>query len=462
LSLTDFFINNREKTSLLENEIENFQTKIKKVDEFRLFEKINYLNNHFNSFFYFGKPSLNYSLLAIDKLLTLPVNGKDYLEKSGNIFSSFKTQLMSVIKENEIDVPLFIGSAKFCDCDADNLWGDFNNADWFIPKYLLLEESNNYYEIRNFIDETERDFKNTDLIYSEALKELYYHTESDQNEIKSKIVSVITQPESVWKEQVNSALEKINQNLVKKIVLSRKTEFKLDSNPDLIFIVKILSEKYPDCYIYLYKSGESIFFGASPEKLFKVSKGVLETDALAGSIQRVENPEEYKMYERELLSSKKNIAEQQTVVDFIIYAIRKYSENIHYNIKPIIKKLPNIQHLWTKIIAELNDSENIFDILNNIHPTPAIGGFPKKESIDFIKQIETHSRGLFTGIIGWFNFNGSAEFAVGIRSALLKDKTVYAFAGCGIVEGSDPQLELEETNLKLKPILSLFEYENKS
>ena len=106
-----------------------------------------------------------------------------------------------------------------------------------------------------------------------------------------------------------------------------------------------------------------------------------------------------------------------------------------------------------------NGNYSIFELLKEIHPTPAICGVPWNNALQFIKELEDHSRGFFAGVIGWFNFESEAEFAVAIRSALIKNKELYAFAGCGIVKGSDPIDEFEETKLKLNAILSILNHE---
>ena len=98
----------------------------------------------------------------------------------------------------------------------------------------------------------------------------------------------------------------------------------------------------------------------------------------------------------------------------------------------------------------------VLDLLMKLHPTPAICGDPWKIAKDFILEMESHDRGLYSGNIGWFNFQGSGEFAVGIRTALFLEEKLYAYAGCGIVEGSEAKAEYDESEIKLKPILSLF------
>ena len=123
---------------------------------------------------------------------------------------------------------------------------------------------------------------------------------------------------------------------------------------------------------------------------------------------------------------------------------------------PVVKKLPNIQHLQTSVTGILKSKDDIFKIVSSLFPTPAVCGIPKDQSLKMIEKTEAFDRGLFSGIIGWFNADNYGEFFVTIRSALVKGNKLYAYAGCGIVDGSDAKEEFEETQLKLKPILSLF------
>ena len=99
----------------------------------------------------------------------------------------------------------------------------------------------------------------------------------------------------------------------------------------------------------------------------------------------------------------------------------------------------------------------MFKIISSLFPTPAVCGIPKDLSLKMIEKSEDFDRGLFSGAVGWFNADNYGEFFVTIRSALIKEDKLYAYAGCGIVEGSDPKEEYEESILKLKPILSLFD-----
>ena len=126
----------------------------------------------------------------------------------------------------------------------------------------------------------------------------------------------------------------------------------------------------------------------------------------------------------------------------------------------MVKKFSNIQHLQTILRGKLKAESNIFDIILSLFPTPAVCGMPKLKALEIINELEDFDRGLFTGLIGWFNCKGYGEFNVTLRCGLINQDNLYVFAGCGIVENSDPIEEYEEINLKLKPILSLFENAN--
>ncbi|MDZ7682556.1 MAG: chorismate-binding protein [Fodinibius sp.] len=127
--------------------------------------------------------------------------------------------------------------------------------------------------------------------------------------------------------------------------------------------------------------------------------------------------------------------------------------------RPEVKKLSNVQHLYTPIRVQLKEQVTMLDVIEQLHPTPAVGGYPWGDAAHHIDELEQFDRGWYAGPVGWFNVNGDGEFAVGIRSGLFTKNKAHFFAGCGIVADSDPQSEWEETNLKLKPMLSALQYD---
>jgi menaquinone-specific isochorismate synthase len=194
----------------------------------------------------------------------------------------------------------------------------------------------------------------------------------------------------------------------------------------------------------------------------KVTDTIAEVESVAGSAPRGDKSESDNELEKYLRSSEKNHKEHLFVSDFISDILIKYSNDVRIIEEKQIRKLDNIQHLITKISAVLNTKENIFELIDSMFPTPAVCGVPKVEVIELIRTLEKHDRGLYSGLVGVFDFEGNCELAVSIRSALVKGNRVTAFAGAGLLKNSNPEEEFLETNLKLNTILSLFENENKN
>ncbi|MGE5680129.1 MAG: isochorismate synthase [Bacillota bacterium] len=365
---------------------------------------------------------------------------------------------------NEVKFPLFVGGMKFSSENEKEIWDNYPDSNWFIPHFMITRQAGEIKILYNFLispssskEKLERDFE---YKLAQVIK---LTAKPEQPAIRPSVILRAgngSKDKKKWMESVKKAIEIIESDKVKKVVLSRKVELELNREPDLTSIIKDFRQKYPGCYLFMFHSGKSTFFGASPEKLIKLDNGWIEADALAGSAPRGQNDAEDKELEEKLLNSEKDNNEHNAVKEYLVKLFSSISDEVHYEQSPRIKKIKNIQHLWTPIKAKLKPMQKIFSILENLHPTPAVCGVPKSEAMHIIKRLEEYPRGLYAGILGWFNFNGEGEFTVSIRSALIKGKKLYIFAGGGIVEGSDPANEFKETELKLNPILSLFESEN--
>lgn len=412
------------------------------------------------TFFFGQKPVDSQSVVAVDSLLSFNEYGENRTELSQSQIEKWKNIYKNNLQEIDLEyIPLFFGGMKFSpEGNSDNsIWSDYSDSDWFIPKLLFINVKEEFYAVFNFVyknnvPELIHEFDSRMLMVESFQRDVPH---SDKEVVQNTNMYDVSE-RTEWIKKVNAALEEIADGDYSKIVLSRRVELTLSKEPNIFNKLVQLSEDYPKCYVFAYRKNESVFFGASPEKLARIKDGWVEADALAGSTQRGETEDEDERLADELLLSKKNLSEQNAVVNFITKSFSGFAEEIIYDEKPIIRKLSNIQHLWTPIKAKLKSAHTIFSILKEIHPTPAICGVPWSGALDFIKTTEGYNRGLYAGIIGWFNFDEQGEFAVSIRSGLLKENKLFAFAGCGIVEGSDPETEFEETELKLKPILSLF------
>jgi salicylate biosynthesis isochorismate synthase len=181
---------------------------------------------------------------------------------------------------------------------------------------------------------------------------------------------------------------------------------------------------------------------------------VAVTAALAGSTPRGATPDEDARLGQALLDDPKERAEHDYVVQAIREGLIDVSSRLVADAEPRLRRLANVQHLWTPVRAEVGRDTSVLDIVARLHPTPAVGGFPRPAAMTLIREREQLDRGWYAGPIGWLNRAGEGEFVVGLRSALLRERTATLFAGCGIVAGSEPAAEFAELGWKLRPMLA--------
>ncbi|PIQ07658.1 MAG: hypothetical protein COW71_16050 [Ignavibacteriales bacterium CG18_big_fil_WC_8_21_14_2_50_31_20] len=446
------------KTFVNQNSIDKqtLSSLIFKIDEIDFQSIINNIQDKDVTYFYTKQISEEVSFLGFNPIFEVATSGNSRIEDTEKIVSGIAKNFISNWDEFNIEsIPLFLGGMTFTIDKQKDLWSDFSDSEWFIPKFLLFQSKGKSYVVFNSYG---YDFSEQKIDFDfERLNSYLTKNVSNSQNVGTIIISSNGKEKNIWVENVNKALKKIDSGEVQKIVLSRQIDLELNDNIKISSALEILGKRYPRCYVFAFRKNSSIFFGASPEKLAKISNGWIEADALAGSISRGKSEEEDSNLAKTLLASKKDLAEQEIVVSFIRDSFSQFCSQVVFEPKPIIRKLPNIQHLWTPIKGKINPNKSIFTILKELHPTPAICGVPWNKALKSIKEMEPHNRGLFSGMIGWFNLKNEGEFAVAIRAALLKGKKIYAFAGCGIVQGSDPEIEYAESELKLKPIISLFD-----
>ncbi len=405
-----------------------------------------------NSFFFFSKPVDGYKFLGIGCTENQVSNDFIRFVSQGTIDSKMLYEANPELMIPEY-VPLVLGAEKFPYKKNETLWKDFSESKWFIPQILLYQTPSTSIIIFQYFG------NNPPFDLFEQTINLLEHSSTKTHKINNRIYNSRTSTLNDWEKSVKLALKEIETNAIEKVVLARKITLDIKSEFSLPNALTQLQDKYSDCTTFAYKESNSIFFGSSPEKMFSLKDNKLETEALAGSSARGLNIEDDLINESNLLLNPKELCEHKNVFSFLINSLKNFSDEISYSSNPQIKKLSNIQHLQTPITAILKDEIDILELLKALHPTPAVCGLPQKNALELIKDLEYFDRGLYAGIIGWYNAKKRAEFVVSIRSALLKDNTITAFAGCGIVEGSNPVTEFYETELKLKPILSLLENE---
>ena len=424
----------------------SFFVYVQPIDEVHFGKALSFINHDSQSSFYWNNPDSSEIFLAIDELLN--INAIIQPEDLNFISNKDDFQLERI--------PEIIVSIKFPSSKSGTIWQAFEHSTFFIPKFIFYQKEKSFYLIIFF--HSAEDKTSTKIIeeIDQRLEKIISSKTKNQNQSELKILNQIKYDE--WEGMIKHSLQKIIEGNIRKVVLSRYLDCEITNAPDLTILTNKLKDDYPASYLFIYRKTNSIFLGASPEKLFVINKKIIETEALAGTVKRGETDSADNQLSEFLLNDKKELAEHINVVEYILNALSEFADGIQFD-KPSIKKLKYVQHLWTPIKGILTGKPSIKSIINRLHPTPAVCGDPKETALDIINNLENYDRGLFTGVLGWYSNDGFGEFAVAIRSALIKNNKLMLFAGCGIVKGSSPEKEFYETELKLKSILSLFQHE---
>ena len=257
-----------------------------------------------------------------------------------------------------------------------------------------------------------------------------------------------------YQRAVTQALAEIARGDYAKVVLARALKYTTAEAFHPMGVLNHLRRRYPDCYSFSIANGKGqSFIGATPERLVRVAGGRMHTTALAGSTGRGETASEDAALAQALLHSEKDLREHQLVIDAIVRGLADLKLELDYPAHPRLLGLANVHHLHTPISANLPPGVHILDLVARLHPTPAVGGAPLAPALRAIMRLESFPRGLYAGPQGWVDHRGGGEFFVGLRSALVDGRTATAYAGAGIVAGSEPEKEFAETELKFKALL---------
>lgn len=276
---------------------------------------------------------------------------------------------------------------------------------------------------------------------------------------KSRCNSVLTQMHEPsrhqWHSTVNTALSAIESREIDKVVLARKTTLLMQHPLSAAQLLKD-SCKYniSSFHFMMALNANHHFIGSTPERLFKRENGKLETEALAGTIQRGQSKADDFRHANWLLNDDKNLHENQLVVDDILARLNSRISGLEVEQTPGLVRLRSVQHLKREISGKVPPSSNDADLLLALQPTAAVAGLPRSDAMQFIRQRENFDRGWYSGAVGFMS-EDKTEFCVAIRSALVKGREVQLFAGAGIVKGSNPSHEWDELDKKLATLYQL-------
>lgn len=245
-----------------------------------------------------------------------------------------------------------------------------------------------------------------------------------------------------YRAHVAAILERVEAGEVDKIVAARRVELTLTTAVDAAAALGRLRRAHPTCATFAFRRGGRTFLGATPETLARVRGDRLDTEALAGTGGPGDR-----------LDRDKERREHGVVVDAIAAALRPLCVALAIEDTPRLRALRDVVHMRTAVRATLRPGTHALDVAAALHPTPAVGGAPGPAARAYLATHE-EPRGWYAAPVGWFAPGGDGELVVALRSALLEGERAHLFAGAGIVRGSCPRAEHEETSLKMRAVAS--------
>ncbi|MFN8530494.1 MAG: isochorismate synthase [Anaerolineae bacterium] len=359
---------------------------------------------------------------------------------------------------------VFGGFAFRDDFVPADVWTAFPTAYFVLPRYQISRtHSDSGFQTWLTINRQLMPFEHVDSAldsleweFDSVLRRVMMYAEQQANERKTAHIEALDYPldRGTWQRMIDDATARMKAHEFEKVVLARTADVSLSAPANLLAALERMGLKYPHTFRFLIEPGAGrAFFGASPELLAHVHSGMLDTAALAGSRSRGRTEADDAALAHDLMTSAKDRAEHQFVVDFLRERLAPYTRDLEAAQEPSLLKLSNIQHLHTPMRAALNADADVLTLTQALHPTPALGGTPQSIGMATIARLEPITRGWYAGPVGWIDSRGDGMFAVAIRSAVNSGKRVRLYAGAGIVADSDPDKEWDEIEWKFKPML---------
>lgn len=347
--------------------------------------------------------------------------------------------------------PVFFSFNRF---DAENpapcdeLFDAFPRLRFMLPEIVLIQtEKGSYLQVNSlspvYRGRVSRFLKQAASAPRRTRRFVAYRVEPDSRE--------------EWRDAVREALEAIGSGVVDKVVLSRRQKLIAEepfSSKDLL--VNLIDGDARGT-VLLYRYADVFFCGCTPELLVRKEASRVSSMCLAGTCPTGTDERETRRLADELMEDGKNRAEHDYVVRHVREVFRRVCFDVDVPQAPGIMSLTHVQHLHTPAEAQVLDGVGLWELMGDLHPTPAVSGTPVGEARMLIRRIERYNRGFFAGACGYIDAAGDGEFSVGLRTGVFDGETGWLYAGCGIVSGSDADAEYDEIGLKLKTILGAFD-----
>ena len=255
-----------------------------------------------------------------------------------------------------------------------------------------------------------------------------------------------------WKENISTAVKKIQDEKIEKVVLARDLNAVASARIDPRLILRNLAEQYPSTWCFSVDG----LIGATPELLLRLTRGMVTSRVLAGTISKTGDDEKDLARSASLARSSKDLEEHVYAVRSVVESLSHFCSSTNVPDSPFVLHLANVMHLATDVTGAISESAHhvdTFAILAKLHPSAAVCGTPTQSANEIISELEGISRGRYAGPVGWIDARGDGELGIALRCGEISGKSIRLFAGCGIVAGSDPEKELAESQVKFAPMI---------
>lgn len=347
-------------------------------------------------------------------------------------------------------------------------WSGFSDASFVLPRVQFSHEKGDTYITFNTVitshNRLEQEMQLIDAEIISLLKfchELLKRTKQYADNILNlpiddnnyaELNRKTLPPSDTWKQTVDDAIVNITNIDLEKIVLVRETEIQTGSRKvtqNVRWSLTYLCSLYPSSYVFGVLRQENSFFGAASAPLVRLFENQLEVTALTSITMKGNDKIEDKTLETGLFNSTQQRHEHSLMIDFVKNKLQPIIEtnSLVVSDESVALKLPHPQHLHISVRGKIRTGTTVVDIIQTLHPTLTVTGFPQSNALKFIREKENLDRGWFAAPIGWIDAHNNGEFIVSSTAALINEHLISLFAGCDIVAHSDSEDKLEETML---------------
>ncbi len=411
--------------------------------------------------FFWDHPTKDERILGLGEALRITASGEDRLEQ-------LNLEMGKIHANWEWIDPELTGLHPLCHiCFAFNpddpmqgAWQGLPNSGLYLPK-LTLRQQNNLCVIAFSTDlSKDQDPNSIHQHWMELFTELIesLHRPHQPPGCKTSLVRTATSSnQNQWQQLLDGADAEISSGTMEKVVPARHLQIQAQRTLNPRQLMSTLNYLYPSSILLATHLSGRIFVSATPERLASSDGNSITCDAVAGTMRRSAVEQRDMDLGTFLLTDPKIAHEHRLVVENIKDSLRPLCTDIEYPDQPALKRLRNLQHLWTEIRGQLKPEINLLQVAAALHPTAAVNGFPGAQARAWLRQNEPFERGWYAGAAGWIDCSGNGELAVLLRCALLDNDRADLFAGAGITAGSDADTEYAETELKFGVMLEALE-----